>query len=288
MRKPRYVDWLASVAWTRRDRPPPAAELRDSGAFLEAAAAFSARGCRIDRVVYGHPSSEDELEQMKSELRLGRRPRLKKLDLGFLGPGRVLVVCTRLPLSDLVFDNKRKQWVALDELTARIVEIGWLHFRILARTHVELWPRFASQLAPGFERRARIQFVQNCGAFYTWCQHLEERGKQHFSADDARTAGYVLHLKQVPSLNGADLLVFFGMGGVETLALAHHLRNGLGHLLDEPGFSMVEFERAVRPQAPSDAGFASLWRPRVILHADPLVPQESDPEAAMARLLAVS
>lgn len=230
--------------------------------------------------MFAYPRTKKELdgpfEQVKIE-RIGDR---------FLGPGHLLVVPTRIALSDHLFEAKRVLRAALNQLDAKVIEIAWLHFDILARCHVTLACHFASQLPPELANRASIEFIQNKGAFYTTCERHGGGGRQRFTRRNARTAGYVLHVKRVPSLHGADLVVLFGMGGVETLVLAHHLRTTLSRLLAEPVFAMIEFTNAVRPDRPEDTSFARLWRPQIVLEAAPLLPERSCPEAAVARLLA--
>jgi hypothetical protein len=276
--RPVVFDWLALLARQRHTESlspvPP-----DGGAFFEVAAALARRGGRFGEVRYSRPSSRPEVERQRRELCL------EKLDHSFLGRGHVLVVPTRIPLSDLLFENNRMMWIGFNDLTAKIVEIVWLHLNILARCHVELVTDLASELLPGFENRACIEVFQNKGAFYKKCRRLDGGGRQNFRRRDARTAAFVLHLKEVPTLNGADLLIFFGMGGIETLALAHHLRTDLAHLLDESCFAMIEFSEATRPLTLPDSSYATTWRPRVILHTEPRLPASSDPEAAMARVL---
>jgi hypothetical protein len=277
--------WLSLVEHHRADRPHEFPGLRDPAAFFEVMAALVARGYRAGRAIYTYPLRLRELQALQQQHRLGRL-QLPPLDLGFLGPGHLIVVPTRIPLSDFVFDLKRMLRPPLNLLNARIMALGWLYFEYLARSSSRLTAPVASLLRPGYENRAMIQFQQNKGALAVKCWRLDGGGGQKFGAKQARTMGWVLYLKDVPSLLGADLLVFWGMGGVETLALAHHLRTGLGHLLDAPGFTMIEFERAVRPDHPGDVGFASDWRPEIILRCEPL-PLDGllSPEAAVARVL---
>jgi len=282
---PRWFHWLALVEHHRPDRRHEFPGLRDPAAFFEVMAALVERGYRAGRVIYTYPRTTRELRELQRLVRLGQL-RLAPVDLDFLGPGHLLVVPTRIPLSDWVFENKKMLRSPLNELDAKVMAIGWLYFEYLARSASQLTARVASLLAPEYANRAKIQFMQNKGALCVKCWRLDGGGYQEFSAEDARTLGWVLYLKDVPSLRGADLLVFWGMGGVETLALAHHLRTDLGHLLDAPGFTMIEFSRAARPDCPSDVGFASAWQPEIILRADPL-PLDAllSEEAAVARVL---
>jgi hypothetical protein len=281
MQSPKYFDWFATVERHRQDRPPEFPGLRDPAAFFETGAELERRGMRFGKIILSFPRTTEELRALSGQ------PELSEIDESFLGPDRLLVVTTRIALSDFLFENRRALRAALNKLSAKLFDIGWLHFEKLARSHSELTAHFASQLHGDFTNRAIIEFTQNKGAFYMKCQRLDGGGKQTFTRSQARTACFVLHAKGVPTLNGADLLVLFGMGGVETLVLAYHLRNGLSHLLDEPCFAMIEFEGAERPaNEPSNLRFASLWRPRVILHAAPLLPASPSSEAAVKRVLA--
>ncbi len=277
--------WLSLVEHHRPGRAHDFPGLRDPAAFFEIVAALVERGYRAGKAIYTYPLRTRELQDLQQQHRLGRL-RLAPLDLRFLGSGHLIVVPTRIPLSDFVFDLKRMLRPPLNPLNARIMAIGWLYFEYLARSSSRLTAPVASLLRPEFANRAKIQFMQNKGALCVKCWRLDGGGYQRFTAKEARTVGWVLYLKDVPSLLGADLLVFWGMGGVETLALAHHLRTGLGHLLDAPGFTMIEFDRAVRPDHPSDVAFASDWQPEIILRCDPL-PLDGllSPEAAVARVL---
>jgi hypothetical protein len=277
--------WLALVEHHRPDRPHGFPGLRDPAAFFEVMAALVARGYRAGRALYTYPVRVRELQALEQQHRLGRL-HLAPLDPRVLGPGHLIVVPTRIPLSDYVFILRRMLRPPLNELNARILSIGWLYFDHLARSSIRLTAPVASLLPPEYANRAEIRFQQNKGALAMRCRRLDGGDRRKFGAQEARTMGWVLYLKDVPGLLGADLLVFWGMGGVETLALAHHLRTGLGHLLDAPGFTMIEFDNAVRPDHPGDVDFAAQWRPEIILRCNPL-PLDAllSPEEAVARVL---
>jgi hypothetical protein len=211
--------------------------------------------------------------------------KLEPLEPGFFGPGKLLVVPRRLPLSDYFHENRKQLRAALDRLDAILFDIGWQHFRILSRTNATLAPHFAEQLPERFANRACIDFQQNRGAFYRLCTRAEGGGVERFTAKHGRTSGYVLYIEGVESLEGSDVLLFGGMGGIETLGLAHHLRTTLAWLLDEPGFTIVEFTGVSRPECPRSAAFADRWRPEIVLRAEPRLPDPPAEKAAVMRAL---
>jgi hypothetical protein len=284
MAAPRDIHMLGLVEQHRQDREPDFPGIRDSDALNEVAIELTRRGDRLRGTLYTYPRTTRQLEEMRARI-LRNQLELEEIEPGFLGPGKLLVVPRRLPLSDYIYDNRKRIRAALDRLDAKLFDIGWQHFRILSRTNATLTPHFAEQLSEELANRASIDFKQNQGAFYRVCTRLDGGGIQRFSAKDGRTWGYVLYIERVASLEASDLLAFGGMGGVETLALAHHLRTKLAWLLDEPGFTIVEFTRAERPRRPRSAGFAAGWQPQIVLRAEPRLPNPLSEEAAVVRAL---
>jgi hypothetical protein len=287
MAAPRDIHMLGLVEQHRQDREPDFPGIRDSEALNEVAIELTRRGDRLRETLYTYPRTTRQLEEMRARI-LQNQLKLEEVEPGFLGRGKLLVVPRRLPLSDYSYDTRKRIRAALDRLDAKLFDIGWQHFRILSRTNATLTPHFAEQLPERFANRACIEFKQNQGAFYRVCTRLDGGDSQRFSPEDAHTWGYVLYLRDVASLEGSDVLAFGGMGGVETLALAHHLRTGLAWLLDEPGFTIVEFARAERPRRPRSARFAASWQAQIVLRAGPRLPDPPSEEAAVARALGLA
>jgi len=166
-------------------------------------------------------------------------------------------------------------------LEQKIIRLCRRYFRVVARSRVRLGDEVAAHLPKKYANRADIRFKATSEPWYTALTTANATTSVKRSrVPERRTAGYLLRLPAVPELNGADLLVMFGLGGTQTLAFAKRLRSDLSGLLDHDGLSMVEMI-VPEPAESSDENvpesfrlFASArqWEMRVLLEGVLLEP----------------
>lgn len=128
-------------------------------------------------------------------------------------------------------------------------------------------PAVSQHLSAGFENRSRIDFRQKCSSFYYKLSRLREPLRP--AEDDCRTAtvGFVLHLDELWP-GGPGLIHAFGMNAIRTLVLCSHLHHDHTHLLETPGFFMLELEvdgEQQSPPRPQNLDWTLEWKVKTIL-----------------------
>ena len=252
----------------RHDRRPRGHQVRDGLAMSELEVAVRRLGWDHGVPFLQYPRSTLEIESCAEQ---GATPPLEEVDDSRLGPGDLLLVSTRPPLSDVWHKDKLRINPSFTTLEEKLFRVCREHFRTIARSFVWLQQPFAPQLSQGYENRFEIVFAQHRRAFYLRCRRADGTHPEE-GFRDRRTAAFLLHLKSVPLLNGAALLVALGQGGIETLAWAHRLRTDQSWRLDEESFTVVEFKNAACPERPADLRFAESWEIAEVLRAKPLRP----------------
>lgn len=256
----------------RKGRKPRVRKLQlnhvrpDGPAFAELQAAFTARGYEYGGLLPNSPPQPRELE-----LHGGQPPLLPNEEL--LRRGDVVVMVGN-PAPDAV---QQGDTIRIERghttLEQKAEEILRAHFEVLARSHVRLIPHFADHLRDPYRNRADIFFTSYGDfAWYDRCQRLNNTDLQSFEGKPRRSAAFVLNHPALPNLRGAGLFLAFGPSGNHTLALAYRLRHDLGHLLEQPNFTLLEISNVVQPSRPTDLRFVADWTFEVILQAPPRVP----------------
>jgi hypothetical protein len=192
-----------------------------------------------------------------------------EVDVSALRPGDLVVIVTRPPLDDKSHGDRKKIPLGHTSLERTVLACARPFFKALARSHVKLALELALRLPHVYATRAELFVHQFKNAWYTRTQSIDAIKTQPFSNDAPQTPGFVIRCNRVEALNGADILFCFAMGGTETLVLARRLRTDFSHLLERPGFTMVEMappDTVGHPKRPTTLSFAHQWRIEEILH----------------------
>ena len=225
----------------------------------------------------GPPTAEEFLER-RAELDAasegGRRniedvATYSELDVSFLKPGDVLVVPTRPPFNDLDHGDKVRSQPGFTTLEQGVFRVCRPYIEVCSRSHMLLTEAVAQRLPKDFANRANVTFRQTKEPWYIQlaCRDGGSRPTRvHPSA--RKTAAYVLYLSEVGCLHGADLLVFFGMGGTQTLVISRRLRTDLSELLERPGFTVIEMTAPGDAEPCGGLDYAHKWNMEVILQME--------------------
>lgn len=277
--------WLPYCQTIGKGRHVKLNHVRDGFAFFLLSQALDRRlGSFVDMVKNGPAPPDLEAANLRVLAQLGaENPLLEEvlsyapMNESFLKRGVMLVAPTRIPLDDFKRGNRVRVDPSFTSIEQKVKRILRRYVTFLSRDQVCLARAVAEQLATAFADRAEIGFksYKTAASLYTTATYknlrtIDSHGPRRRAPKlPPRSAGYLLQLTQVPELNGADLLLMWGMGGTQTLAFANLLRNGLSHLLDVEGFSMVEMTEPVDPPA-SNGGSLALdfvrdWEAEVLL-----------------------
>jgi hypothetical protein len=231
-----------------KGRPVRLHQIRDGSAFAEMEAVLAMEGHRYEGLILNHPG----------------------LQKGAPSPGEfraddVLVLTTRPPLDD---GDTRQGYRRLfpTELEKAVLASIRPHFRLCNRARVSLALEHSHALKPGYESRAEMWFRQYGDvAKYKKLRSIDSRGWQSTGESDRRTAAFLLRTRLLGW--GPQIVVAFGMSGVETLGWAYLLRTRLWAQLrpQAPCFVMVELTPGPLPTSPSDLSFCASWCPVVVL-----------------------
>jgi len=188
---------------------------------------------------------------------------LLEVDLSSVKRGDVFLQTTRPPLHDRDHGD-RKRILRGETFPERCILSVWERcFAYCARSHVKLAAGMCPHLLQGYESRRDMAFYQT-GPWYKELNALEGSGWKNAKSTPHRTAAFLLRVDEVPGLE-AGLIGSFAMDGVSNLVWAYRLRQDWGHLLEEPGFAMVEMEGQPIPERPTDLRSAMDWNIELIL-----------------------
>ena len=243
--------WFAFYQGWLEDRNLKGHHLRDGPAFRELCVALDDRGGRYEKTFRNGPATPAKrrhYEQLIKQLvRENQQPLIEDVaeyqpvDESFLQKVKLLVVTTRLPMNDFQQENRVQVQPGFTSVEQKIIQACRPYLNVCARSRVRLSKGLAAKLPNEFADRADIRFRAVGEPWYNELHTLNPSDRQRRPKPSGRrTAVYVLQLPSVPELNGADLLVIWGQGGTQTLALAQRLRSDLSFLLDYYGLSMIE------------------------------------------------
>jgi len=281
----RLYDWFAYFNGLREGRNLKPHHVRDGAAFAELCVTLQRRGFEYGRMVPNGPPTDAEFRARLAEVRAarsdGRRHKIedvvtyRELDDTFLEPGRKLVVPTRPPMDDLDHGDKVHSQPGFTTLEKKIFIILRAYLEICSRAHVRLASAIANQLDADYADRADITFGQVKAPWYKHLTRVDGR-RRLVPSKVHKTSAYVFNLEALESLHGADLLVAFGLGGTQTLVLAHRLRNDLAWALDHPGFTMFEMTAPDEATASGGLEFADQWKFDTVLEGVRLPPPSKE------------
>ena len=225
--------------------------IRDETASHEIQMALLARGMAPGEPILNRPPPE----RLRAE-----PPPAEHLtvDLSFVRPEDVLLLTTRPPLDDREHGDRKQIEKAYTRIERVILHAVRPHLEVCARSHVKLAAGPRSALPERFQTRRDMAFRQGEGGFYKELNALDGRGWRRWRKRP-RTAAFLLRVESLWP-GGPGLLAAFGMDGTSTLVWAYRLRRDFAHLLDEPGFTMVEMTARPLPDRPTDLRFANDWR----------------------------
>jgi len=244
-----FYHWLAYFYGLRQGRTLKPHHVRDGAAFAELSVQLQRRGLQYGRLVPNGPPTPAEFAAIKAQVeRASAQGRHNVEDIveffpiddSFLKAGDLVVVPTRPPLNDLVHCDKVRSQPGFTTLEQIIFRELRPYLKVCSRAHVRLSQQVAEWLPEEYANRADITFRQVKHPWYMELARLDGSGRASVPVRARQTAAYVLYLRSVERLRGADLLIAFGMGGTQTLVLCHRLRNDLAALLDRPGFKLIE------------------------------------------------
>jgi hypothetical protein len=243
--------WFAFYQGWLEDRNLKGHHLRDGAAFRELCVALDDRGGRYETTFRNGPATpamRRHYEQIITKLvEANEQPLIEDVveyqpvDESFLEKVKLLVVNTRIPMNDIQQGNKVTVQPGFTSLEQKVIRACRPYLEVCARSRVRLSEALAARLPNEFADRADIRFRAYDEPWYTELHTLNPSDRQRRPKPSGRrTAVYVLQLPSVPALKGTDLLVVWGQGGTQTLALAQRLRTDLSFVLDSYGLSMIE------------------------------------------------
>lgn len=266
-----YQDFRMEDTW----KPP---HVRDGASFAEISAALAARGGRFGTLFQGRPSTQDQYEtnceivqSYQDQDSAGLVEDLieyRPVDVSFLHRGDTGVVVTRLPMNDLDWDHRLHLHPGFSTLEQELIRQARPYLRECRRGRMLLAPEIADQLPSEYADRGDTEYYQRKGAWYRSLGRTDGVGRRRqIRREDRISAGFMLHLPELECLNGANLLLVFGLGATQTLAFCHRLRTDLGHLLDHWGFTMVEMRATSEPVHATTVDYVEDWEMNVLLQA---------------------
>ena len=244
----------------RKGRALKPANIRDALANSLLQDAFRQSGFRVGTPILNSPPSHEELEANPN-------PPVLAIDYSALLAGDRMVVTTRLPADDRDQEDKlqiERGFTSLEEILFRLVRVCT---KKCSRSHVTLSDLVAAALPPAYANRADLHFNLYRNANYRYVQTANFTRKQEFKGDP-RTAAFLVHFSCVRELRDISVVIAWGQGATETLVWCYRLSTDLRHLLEKPGFVMVEMSNLVCPTRPTGLSFANEWRIDPVLQLD--------------------
>jgi hypothetical protein len=256
-----YGDLTKGIPRIHHNRP-------DLGALFNILAALQPLGYDPAGIIFNFPPPNEEVE------RYGGLPPLLPIDESAFRKRDLICWLGRPPQDDNKKEHRIRSERAFTTIEDKILDVCRQHFELLRRPSLRLTPEYAERLREPYQNRADVQFKMH-GPFgwYKSCSRLNGTQTQKFSARDQRTAAYLLHIPEVPTLSGRPgVLIPFGPSGLITLGWTHRLRTDHAHLLREPGFTVVEISNVFVPERPTSLRFVDDWQIEIVLHEPPRVP----------------
>lgn len=189
------------------------------------------------------------------------------VDLSFVRPGDLLVQTTRPPLDDHIAESRKYIGPTYSELEALLFKVWRRFFKNCERSNVELEPEVRSQMTEGFENRRLMEFYEGYGAPYKQLNACDRRGWKKPVAK-GHTAAFLLRLDEAWP-QGPGLVGAFGMDGVSTLVWCYRLARDFDHLLEKPGFVVVDLGLGEMPERLTNLRWAMDLPIEVVLHWQP-------------------
>lgn len=192
---------------------------------------------------------------------------LYHVDLPFVQAGDLLLQTTRPPLDDPFAGGRKHIERVYTDLEENLFKVWRGYFKTCERLWVQLHPDISARMNPGFEDRRSVKFYEKHGAPYRQLNAGGHRGWKSVEAE-GRTAAFLLREREAWK-GGPGLVGAFGMDGVSTLVWCYRLARDFAHLLQEPGFVMVELQAKPMPARVTDLRWASDWPIDIALHWRP-------------------
>ena len=270
--------WLAFYQDFRREDTSKPPNVRDGASFAEISEALAAVGGRFGTLLLNRPSTQQEYERNRAivqryhdEHDTGLVEDLivyRPVDVAFLHPGDTAVIVTRLPMNDLDWNHRLHLHPGFTTLEQALIRQARRYMLECRRGRVLLSSEIADQLPPEYADRGDTRYYQTKGAWYQSLGRADGVGRRHeIQRKEQISAGFMLHLPELECLNGANMLLVFGLGATQTLAFCHRLRTDLGHLLDHWGFTMVEMRATSDPVHATSLDYVKDWEMKVLVQA---------------------
>ena len=273
--------WIAFFQGFRREKTLMPPNVRDGASFAEVGEALVDRGGRYGTLFLNRSSTKDEYNKNKALMQEYQNEHVvgfvedaiqfHPVDTSFLAPGDTAVITTRLMWNDLDWNHRLHLHGGFTTLLQGVVRETRPYFPVGRRGRMMLSPEIADQFPPEYSNRGSIEYHQRQGAWYKSLGRVDGLDRRcEIDRDELMSAAYIVHLPAVECLNGANLLLVFGMGATQTLAISHRLRTDLGYLLDRWGFSMVEMRATPEPEHSTSLDWVKDWEMNVLLQTDVL------------------
>ncbi len=230
-------------------RPVALHSVRDALAAYEVAAALYLQGYAPGEVLLNYPPAEFGSQEVM------------KIDRSRIARGDILLTATRPSRDQKGYGRK---WVrpGNTDLEGEI-QAAWDHYCIsIDRYYVRLHPRLNSLVAPGYEDRREVFFLERRGAPYKATRAQDRREDR---GCEPRSAAFLVRIPRLGK-DGPVYVGIFAMDGACNLVWAHLLRHRYSDLLRRDGFTMVELVQSPIPERTPDMRWADAWRADVIVH----------------------
>jgi hypothetical protein len=242
----------------RKLKPP---NVRDTLANARLQDAFRGLGFQVGTPVLNFPPTEEELEAHQGN------PPMLVIEDSYLGRGDRVLATTRLPKDDKDQADKLQIERGFTSWEGILFRLIGRYLKKCSRSQMTLHEDVAAALPAAYANRADLHFNLYRNANYRFVQTLDYTRKQEFRGD-SRTAAFLIHFACVDELREAGVVLAWGQGATETLVWCHRLSTDLRHLLETPGFVMVEMSNLVCPTRPTGLGFADQWKIDLVLQLD--------------------
>lgn len=262
MKAPRSHPFL-SVRRLNRSGKADATSPRDPLANDRVCKALNKLGYGFGEPMYNHPPEKVTREHLPED-------QLLEIDLSHVCSEDKIVATTRPAMHDTDADMRVKKWLEPGNTTLeRVMLHRWRDYvDWLSRADLALNEAVSQHLNEGFENRSRINFRQKGPAsFYYKLSRLREPLRRATGDCETSTVGFVLNLEELWP-GGPGLVHAFGMSALSTLVLCNHLYHDHIHLLETPGFFMLELEldgEEQAPERPQNLDWTLEWKVKTIL-----------------------
>lgn len=260
---------FAYHARPQEDRTLDVHRTRDAEAFIELSRVLFQPDDVYGGLILNYPATLKDDGSVDS-------PRIAQYDKSRLTGFDILVLTTRPPLDDVIFDTRKIVDRSHSTLEEEIFNMLRRYLKHCARTRVDLSEPMAAQLPEGYENWAEIEFKQfdtKIVGDATASKGMRAHNKGYLKKPKGseKTVFYLLY---TPALwpGGPRLLSMWGMGGRETLIWAYKLRTKYWKEweldLETTRFVMAEMEIQGFPPRPADLSFADNWEMNPVINTD--------------------